>query len=71
MTENERLRAALRQQAAWVRHWQDDVASGLAPTRASLMDAADQINEALATGHNAAGFNAVQGASLHVLEAAE
>ena len=64
MTENERLREALRQQAAWVRHWQEDIASGLAPTRASLMDAADQISEALATGHNANRGLLVDGALL-------
>lgn len=64
MTENERLRAALRQQAAWVRHWQEDVASGLAPTYASLADAAEQISAALAVGHNAASAPLVAGARL-------
>lgn len=65
MTETERLRAALRQQAAWVRHWQEDIACGLTPNRSSLADAADQINAALAAGHNSPSASPfVQGASL-------
>ncbi|OMQ44722.1 hypothetical protein [Ensifer sp. 1H6] len=65
MTENERLRAALRQQAAWVRHWQEDFACGLAPTFSSLADAAEQISAALIIGHNAAPHAPlVEGANL-------
>ena len=64
MTENERLRAALRQQAAWVRHWQEDIACGLTPTFASLADAAEQIGSALAVGHNAAVTTPIEGAKL-------
>lgn len=64
MTENERLRAALRQQASWIRHWHADVSVGLLPTKDSLMDAADQIGAALASGHNANCGTLVEGASL-------
>lgn len=45
--EISRLRNVLRMQRAWIRHWEDDVKSGLPPTRDSLADAADEIDAAL------------------------
>lgn len=45
--ENETLRAALRMQLAWVRHWREDARCGLRPTMDSLLDAEEAINSAL------------------------
>lgn len=45
--ENETLKATLRMQLAWLRHWKEDARCGLRPTMDSLCDAEDAINEAL------------------------
>lgn len=45
--ENETLRATLRMQLAWIRHWRDDLRHNLRPTLDSLADAEDAIVEAL------------------------
>lgn len=45
--QNETLKAALRMQLAWLRHWKEDARYGLRPTMDSLADAEDAINEAL------------------------
>jgi hypothetical protein len=41
------LVAALNSALSWVRHWQDDVNSGLKPTLASLHDAEREISAAI------------------------
>lgn len=45
--ENETLKAALRMQIAWIRHWRDDLRHNLRPTLDSLADAEEAINSAL------------------------
>lgn len=45
--ENETLKAALRMQIAWIRHWRDDLRHNLRPTLDSLADAEEAILSAL------------------------
>lgn len=47
MTESDKLRAALIQQRAYIRHWMDDVRGNLKPLIESMENAERLINEAL------------------------
>ena len=45
--EIKRLRAALEEMAAWVKHWEEDRRHNLKPTEGSLADATTTIRKAL------------------------
>ena len=45
--DNMNYRRVLKQQLAWVKHWQDDHRAGLLPTDQSLNDAREAIERVL------------------------